>query len=171
MNPVPVVRSRSAWSLDLYGSASRCLLRLWENQGNVTLSDGDFLRRYEARYPRWETHPGELDRDALRGLAQEFGFEADMAETADYMQVLQAHRYGHAVIIATKRAPVQREQPPADGLRLHFMILEQMDEDGFVVWCPFESGASAVLPRAERVWWSHWAASAFVLRHNYPLQS
>lgn len=170
MNLPERINVRPVASLDRYGGASRCLLRLWENQGNLTVSDGDFLRRFEERHPLWEMHPGELDGEALGALAQEFGFTAGMTETTDYSIALHAHRYGHAVILATQHAPVQQEQVPAEEPRTHFMILEQMDEDGFVVWCPFDSGASAILPRAERDWWHRWSATAFVLRHNYPPQ-
>lgn len=169
MNQPSLIALRPARSLDAYGSASRCLLRLWENQGNITLADDDFLRRYETRYPRWETHPGELEGDMLGVLAQEFGFSAGMSETANYMEALRAHRYGHAIVVATRCAPVQCLGEPRRGKQTHCMVLEQMDEDGFVVWCPFESGASALLPRARRAWWRHWSAVAFVLRYAYPV--
>ncbi|MBA4138781.1 MAG: hypothetical protein C0518_15860 [Opitutus sp.] len=168
MNPPVLLTPRPARSLDAFGSASRCLLRLWENQGHIALSDGEFLRRYGMRYPRWETHPGELEGDELGVLAQEFGFAAGMSETDDFREAFQAHRYGYAVIVATRCSPVQQLPVPAESDRARYMVLEQMDEDGFVVWCPFESGASALLPRADRVWWSNWSVTASILRPAYP---
>jgi hypothetical protein len=158
---------RAPRTLDRYGAASRCLLRLWENQGHLSPPDGEFLRRFETRFPHWETRPGELDANSLGIVARELGLAAETTITRDYDAVLLAHRYGHAVIIATDCAPVQQAQSP--DCHPHSMILEQIDEDGFETWCPFESGASDLLPRADREWWNRWNATAFVLHAEHAL--
>lgn len=149
-------------SLDRYGAASRCLLRLWENQGNPSPSDDAFLRRFAAQFPEWDDRPGELAPDAavLSVVGSELGLASEIRSTRDYDSVLAAHRAELGVIIATDQPPLQ--QSPVRVPRQHFMVLEQMDEDGFVVWCPFESGASDLLPRADRQWWSRWNATAFI---------
>lgn len=155
-----------ARTLDRFGAASRCLLRLWENQGRRAVTDADYLRRFERQFPQWSERPGELDAASLALLAPEFGYAAGVAVMDDYEATLRAHRYGYAVIIATECAPLQ--QPQGDALRPHWMLLEQMDEDSFTVWCPFPSGASDLLPSADRVWWSCWRAKAFVLQPTLP---
>lgn len=156
-----VLALRPARTLDRYGAACRCLLHLWENEGNPSLSDDEFLRRFESRFPHWAAHPGELDANSLGIVARELRLATEVSATCDYTAVLLAHRFGRAVIVTTEQAPLQQAQGTA--LRLHFMLLEQIDEDGFVMWCPFESGASDLLPRADRQWWQRWKAVAFVL--------
>lgn len=150
-----------ARTLDRYGAASRCLLHLWENAGNLSLTEDEFLRRFESQFPHWETHPGELDGDSLGIVARELGLADQVTTTRDFDAVLLAHRFGHAMIVVTAQAPLQQAQGPAP--HPHSTVLEQIDEDGFVLWCPFESGASDVLPRADRQWWDRWQATAFVL--------
>jgi hypothetical protein len=154
-------------TLDRFGAASRCLLRLWENQGNLSPSDGEFLRRFESHFPHWETRPGELDANTLGIVARELGLAAETTVTRDYDAVLLAHRFGHEVIITTDCAPLQQTQGPSS--HPHSLVLEQIDEDGFETWCPFESGASDLLPRAERMWWDRWNAVAFVLHAEHAL--
>jgi hypothetical protein len=151
----------SVRTLDRYGAASRCLLRLWENEGNPSLSENEFLRRFESHFPHWETRPGELEGDSLGIVARELGLAVAVTATRDYDTVLLAHRFGHAIVVVTDCAPLQQTQGPAS--HPHSTVLEQIDQDGFVLWCPFESGASDVLPRADRVWWDRWHATAFVL--------
>lgn len=158
---------RPARTLDRYGAASRCLLRLWENAGNLSPPEDEFLRRFETRFPHWTAHPGELDAPALGVVAREFGLAEEIVATRDYHAVLLAHRFGREVILRTERAPLQHEQ--GAELRPHFLLLEQIDEDGFVAWCPFESGASDLLPRAGRQWWHRWKTEAFVL-HTGPVR-
>lgn len=116
-------------------------------------------------------HPGELDSDSLGALAQDFGFSTGPTRTDDYLEVLRAHRYGHAVVVATAHPPVQQVPTQADAIGSHTMVLEQMDEDGFALWCPFESGASALLPRADRAWWRHWSAYALIFRLAFPART
>lgn len=156
---------RPARTLDRYGAASRCLLRLWENEGNPSPPDDEFLRRFEGCFPHWAARPGELDVGSLGIVARELGLASEVKSTRDYEAVLLAHRFGRAVIVHTDQAPLQQEQGPAS--QPHFMLLEQIDEDGFSVWCPFASGASDMLPRAERQWWRRWKAVALVL-HTGP---
>lgn len=156
---------QSARTLDRFGAASRCLLRLRENQGNPRLPDADFLLRYEARFPHWAASPGLLDAEGLALLAREMGISPSTAQTNAYPRVLQAHRFGYAAIIATGRAPLQEEQSAA--WLPHWMVLEQMDEDGFEVWCPFESGGSDILPRVPHVWWDRWLCTAHIF-HTAP---
>lgn len=162
-----LLTNTAARTLDRYGAASRCLLRLWENQGRRALSDADYLRRHTAKFPLWRERPGELDAESLALIAPEFGFSSSLEVTDDYDAALRAHRYGYAVIAATERAPLQETQ--SDLLRPHWMVLEQMDEDSFTVWCPFPSGASDLLPSAERAWWERWRAHAYVLQPTLPL--
>lgn len=147
-------------TLDRYGAASRCLLRLWQNEGNLSPSDDEFLRRFATHFPHWEARPGELDSATLAIVAGELGLAGSVEATRDYDAVLRAHRFGRAVIVVTEQPPLQETQlPPA---QTHFMLLEQVDDDGFTLWCPFESGASDMLPRAARIWWEHWNALALV---------
>lgn len=153
-------------TLDRHGAASRCLLRLRENLGRPGLSDAEFLRRYADSHPQWATHPGELDVAALGKLACEIGVAGNMTVTTDYAETLAAHRLGQAVIVAIDCAPLPQTQHGA--ARPHRMVLEHIDEDGFVVWCPFESGASDLLPRADRIWWQRWQASACIFHPKLP---
>lgn len=153
-------------SLDRHGAASRCLLHLWENQGRPTLTDREFLQRHAARFPRWTTHPGELDAVTLGQLAPDFGYLPDMTTTQDYDETLRAHRAGRDVIVLTQCAPVQEMQTGA--VRPHALVLEAMDEEGFTAWCPFASGASAVLERVEKIWWPRWSATACLLETAPP---
>lgn len=160
-----ILTLRPLRTLDQYGAASRCLLRLWENEGNLGPSDDEFLRRFEVYFPHWQTRPGELDADTLGIVAAALGLAAEIKETRDYDAALRAHRFDRAVIVSTDLPPLQEPQRPSS--RTHFMLLEQIDEDGFSLWCPFESGASEVLPRADRSWWRRWNAVALVL-HTGP---
>lgn len=152
-------------TLDRFGGASRCLLRLWENEGHLSPSEDEYLRRFEGQFPHWETRPGELDVGSLAIVARALGFGDDFKVSGDYDAVLGAHRAGDAVLVAMDK--ILRPTPqPADTVP-QFMVLEQIDEEGFRAWCPFESGASDVLPRADRRSWSRRHAVAFVL-HRAP---
>jgi hypothetical protein len=43
------------------------------------------------------------------------------------------------------------------------MLLVEMSDDHFTVWCPYPSGLSDTLPQASRIWWERWQASGLVL--------
>ncbi len=148
-------------SLDLFGGASRCLLRLRENLGLPVLSDSEFLVRFASVCPQWERRPGEIEADGLCLLARELGLARSVSITRDYTAVLRAHRFGRDQIIVTERPPLQQEFDDAPDR--HALVLEQIDEDGFQMWCPFPSGASDVLPRAGRDWWNRWLCVAYIL--------
>lgn len=147
-------------TLDGHGATSRCLLRLWENEGNLRLSDEEFLGRYRDRFPHWEQRPGELDTSAICDLARELGLASGVAVVRDYAHVLRMHRAGAPLLVMTERTPFKTEQ--SDVARGHALLLEEMDEHSFIAWCPFESGGSDLLPRAARIWWDRWFASAYV---------
>lgn len=159
--PVP----RALRTLDRFGGASRCLLRLWENEGHLSPSEPDYLRRFEEQFPHWEARPGELDFDSLAIVARELGFDGEFAVLTDYEAVQQAHRAGDAVILAAD--PPRLTESPRTDAHTQFMVLEQIDDEGFRAWCPFESGASDLLPRADRRSWERRHLSAFVLRRAH----
>jgi hypothetical protein len=148
-------------TLDRFGGASRCLLRLWENEGHLSPSEEEYLGRFEEQFPHWETRPGELDVGSLAIVARALGFAGDFQVSGDYDAVLAAHQGGGAVLVAMDKA-TRPTTENTDSLP-QFMVLEQIDEEGFRAWCPFESGASDVLPRADRRSWSRRHAVAFVL--------
>lgn len=153
---------RAVRTLDRFGGASRCLLRLWENEGHLSPSEADYLRQFEGQFPHWETRPGELDAGSLGIVARALGFGGAFEVTGDYEAVLAAHRAGEPALVAMDRNSASAARTPDSPPQ--FMVLEQIDEEGFRTWCPFESGASDVLPRADRRAWSRRHAVAFVLR-------
>lgn len=157
-HPTP---SRAARTLDRFGAASRCLLRLWENEGHLSPSEPNYLRQFEDQFPHWETRPGELDFDSLAVVAKTLGFDRGFSISHDYEEVQRTHRAGDAVILSAHDAGA----PDAGGAvpQTQFMVLEQIDEEGFRAWCPFESGASDLLPRADRRSWDRRHFTAFVL--------
>jgi hypothetical protein len=152
---------RARRTLDRFGGASRCLLRLWENEGHLSPSEEEYLGRFEEQFPHWEKRPGELDVGSLAIVARALGFAGDFQISGDYDAVLAAHQAGDSVLVAMDKA-TRPTTESSDSLP-QFMVLEQIDEEGFRVWCPFESGASDVLPRADRRSWSRRHAVAFVL--------
>ncbi|MBI5691020.1 MAG: hypothetical protein HZC55_13110 [Verrucomicrobia bacterium] len=150
--------------LSRYGGACRCLLRLRENLGAPGRSDAAFIAEFLPRYPEWRDFPGATDLFALLELAK-----ALLPQTAgrfevfrDYARILREHRSGQGIIIYTERAPEQNELTLED--QRHVLLLVEADEDAFVVWCPYRSGQSALLPRAERRWWDRWLAIGIVLQ-------
>ncbi|HLP25929.1 MAG TPA: hypothetical protein VK477_09640 [Acidobacteriota bacterium] len=160
-----ILMPRAVRTLDRFGGASRCLLRLWENEGHLSPSEDEYLRRFEGQFPHWETRPGELDVSSLAIVARALGFGQEFRVSGDYDAVLAAHGAGDAVLVAMDKAIRPTVDNP-DSLP-QFTVLEQIDEEGFRVWCPFESGASDVLPRADRRSWDRRHAVAFVL-HRTP---
>ncbi|MBI5424922.1 MAG: hypothetical protein HZA32_12660 [Opitutae bacterium] len=163
-----ILLPRTVRTLDRFGGASRCLLRLWENEGHLSPSEEDYLNRFEGQFPHWETRPGELDVGSLAVVARALGLGEEFKVTGDYDAVLLAHRGGDAVLVAMDKA-LRPTNERSDTL-LQFTVLEQIDEEGFRVWCPFESGASDVLPRADRRSWDRRHTVAFVL-HRTPAAS
>ncbi len=148
-------------SLDRYGSACRCLLRLLENEGNPIVSDATFLARFVSRYPSWQEQPGITSTFVILDLAKQLGLAADIEIFRDYEQVIREHRLGRAILVRTERNPAQDETGGA-ALR-HVMLLERIDEQEFVCWCPFQNGTSDLLPPAQRIWWDKWLALGIVL--------
>ncbi len=74
-------------TLDRYGAACRCLLRLREDSGAALLPDGTFIARHLARFPAWQDRPGETDLLALLELARELGLAATAEVYRDYDHV------------------------------------------------------------------------------------
>lgn len=146
--------------LNQYGAACRCLLRLRENQGEPGISDAAFIARFLPRFPEWHAQPGLTTPVTLLEIAREFGLADHIDSVRAYDDVLRAFRAGRGILVATDRAPEQRE-PVGGGP--YVMLLVDADETGFSVWCPYPSGQSDVLPRAARVWWDRWQATALVL--------
>lgn len=150
------------WNLNCHGGACRCLLRALENEGRPRQEDGDFLRRHGARYPAWTTQPGTLDALGLFELAHELGLAAGIDLYRDYGRVQRAHRAGHVVLVNTERSPEQMDA--TEPSPTHVLLLTEMDEQGFVCWCPFASGMSDLLPRATPDWWDRWFCTGIVLQ-------
>lgn len=148
-------------NLNEHGAACRCLLRLRENQGEPGMSDGSFIARFLPHYPEWHQRPGAADAVAILELARELRLASRSETLRDYDRVLAEHRAGHGVLVQTERMPEQVE--PASPARRYVMLLVEMNEDDFTVWCPYPSGLSDTLPRASRVWWERWQASGLVL--------
>lgn len=154
--------SSVVWNLNRHGGSCRCLLRALENEGRARQEDGDFLNRHSARYPAWAAQPGTLDSLGLFDLARELGLAASIDLYRDYGRVQRAHRAGDVVLVNTERNPEQMD--PAGPSPSHVLLLTEMDEQGFVCWCPFASGISDLLPHAAPVWWERWLCTGIVLR-------
>jgi hypothetical protein len=148
-------------TLDRYGAACRCLLRLREDSGAALLPDGTFIARHLARFPAWQDRPGETDLLALLELARELGLAATAEVYRDYDRVAAEHRAGRSVLAFTERAPRQTE-PASAPLRFATVVVA-MDPTAFTLWRPYPSGLSDVLPPAPREWWDRWCAVGLVL--------
>jgi hypothetical protein len=146
--------------LNQHGAACRCLLRLRENEGHPGMSDAAFIARFLPRFPEWHAQPGVTNSATLLELARDFGLADHLTSVRDYDEMVREHRAGRGILVATERAPEQRE-PAAGGQ--YMMLLVAADEAAFTVWCPYPSGQSDVLPRASRGWWDRWQATAIVL--------
>ncbi len=147
--------------LNEYGSASRCLLRLRENQGEPVMSDPDFLKRYRARFPHWESRPGQLNVADLTVLASELKLADAITQTADYDTLVAAFTAGEDILVMTPTAPLQR----APGALPHATtsIVVTMDAQGLSLWWPEPGGREGILPRADRTWWQTWGAEGIIL--------
>ncbi len=148
--------------LNQYGDACRCLLRLREDQGLPGLSDRSFIDQHLERYPAWKDRPGTTDASELFALARELGLADGFDLSRDYHHVLDEHRRGHSILVATERPP-QQSGPPLPYDR-YVTVLQQMDEESFALWCPYRSGHSELLPPAAAVWWDRWLCVGIVLR-------
>lgn len=153
-------------NLNRYGGACRCLLRLRENEGRPRLSDTAFLERYGSRHPEWRLHPGLTDDLGVFELARDLELATGIEISRDYDRVLPAFRAGHGILVRTGCTPVQREV--SGDARSHVLVLTEMASDGFVAWCPFESGSSDLLPWAARIWWDRWQAVGLILSKDAP---
>jgi len=154
--------------LSRHGGACRCLLRLLENEGRPRLPDEAFIQRFQPLFPQWQEQPGVVDAVGVLDVARELGLAESLELSRDYDFVRTQHAAGWPVLMRTAFAPLQDRTPKAP--RLHHVLLERIEADGFVVWCPFENGTSDELPRAAREWWDAWQTVAFVLhrRHTAP---
>ncbi len=154
--------------LNLFGSASRCLLRLRENQGQPVMSDERFIANYRDRFPAWDARPGELDAAGIRALATELEVARAVTQTDDYDSLVEAFEAGHDILVLTETPPLQRPT----GLPHHptTSLIVTMDPQGMSIWWPEESGHGGILPRADRTWWKTWGASGLILRET-PLQA
>lgn len=152
--------------LSRHGGACRCLLRLLENEGRPWVSDAAFLDRFGTKYPEWDQWPGKTDTLAVFDLARLLGLATAIDVSRDFEQVLRAHRSGQAVLVKTERVPLQEAGP--GERRNQVTLLTSIDEGGFALWCPYESGGSDVLPRAGRAWWDAWMAVGIILSKPGP---
>lgn len=157
---------RPVMNLNEHGAACRCLLRLRENQGKPGISDAAFIARFLPHYPEWRERPGAADTAAIVELARNLHLASRAETLRDYDLVQAEHRAGHGVLVQTERLPEQVE--PSSPARRHVMLLVDMSEAHFTVWCPFSSGHSDTLPRASRIWWDRWEASGLVLFPTAP---
>jgi hypothetical protein len=151
-------------NLNEFGSASRCLLRLRENQGQPVMSDQRFIEHYRDRFPLWAARPGELDAAGIRALASELEVAGSVARTDDYDSLVEAFAAGHDILVLTETAPLQIPI----GLPPHptTSLIVTMDPQGMSIWWPEESGQGGILPRAGRTWWKTWQASGLILRES-----
>ncbi|ACB74509.1 hypothetical protein [Opitutus terrae] len=149
--------------LDRYGGASRCLLRLRENDGKPGISDQAFIGQHLARHPEWSRRPGEVDLATLFELARELELATGMDAYRDYARVLTEHAAGHSVLVATERPPQQTAAELSP--QRYITLLEAMDENAFTLWCPYPSGQADVLAVA-RPWWDRWLCLGIVLRRG-----
>ena len=150
--------------LNAFGSASRCLLRLRENQGAPVMSDQHFIETYRDRFPHWDVRAGELGVEGIRTLASELEVARAVAQTDDYDSLVEAFQAGHDILVLTETAPLQR----LTGLPHHptTSLIVTMDSQGMSIWWPEESGHGGILPRADRTWWKQWQAKGLILRET-----
>src|ERR1043165_9436025 len=121
-------------NLNEHGAACRCLLRLRENQGAPGMSDATFIARFLPQYPEWRERPGAADAIVIGELAQNLQLARRTETFRDYDRVREEHCAGHGILVHTERAPEQIESPsPA---RHCVMLLVEMHEAHFSVWCP-----------------------------------
>lgn len=153
-------------NLNQHGGACRCLLRLLENEGRPGIPDKVFLTRFLPRYPAWLECPGFTDALTIFELAKELELAASIEISRDYDRVLHEHQVGHAILVQTERTPVQ--ETASGETRRQVALLEDISATDFMLWCPFESGASDLLPRAARTWWETWSAIGIILSKGGP---
>lgn len=151
-------------TLDQHGGACRCLLRLRENDGQPFLSDQAFIARHRETFPDWADRPGDTDAGRLIVLAKALGLAERTEILRGYDHVLQHHRAGHGILVLTERALQQSPANPA--LRRYTLLVEAMDDTGFVPWCPYPSGQQETLPRMPRAVWDEWQSIALVLQRK-----
>jgi hypothetical protein len=149
--------------LNAYGAACRCLLRLRENTGEEGISDSSFISRYLSRYPGWAERPGTTDLGMLCELARDLGLADRLEFWRDYDQILREHRAGNGILVYTERVPERVESALRPGRQV--MLMVEMNEATFTVWCPYVSGSSETLLPAKGVWWDRWQAIGVVLQH------
>jgi hypothetical protein len=149
-------------NLNEHGAACRCLLRLRENEGWPGISDTAFINRFLPRYPEWRTHPGATDALMVLELARELRLADNVEMFRDYDHILQEHRAGKPILVYTERSPEQVESPARTGR--YVMLVVDMTEREFTLWCPYASGNSEILPVAAREWWDRWLAIGVVLQ-------
>ena len=148
-------------NLNQHGAACRCLLRLRENAGEPGMSDAAFIARFLPHYPEWRDQPGITDAVTIIDLARELRLAFRGETFRDYDRVLAEHRAGRSVLVQTERVPEQIES--GTSARRYVMLLVEMSDEHFTVWCPYPSGQSDTLPPAARVWWDRWQTSGLVL--------
>lgn len=125
------------------------------------MTDAAFLARFLPQYPEWRERPGAADAVTIVELARNMQLASRADTFRDYDRVRAEHAGGHGVLVQTECAPEQVET--MSRARRHTMLLEDMTEEHFTLWCPYPSGHSDTLPRAARVWWDRWQASGLVL--------
>jgi len=149
-------------TLDKYGAACRCLLRIRENHGNPWISDANFISQHLDRYPQWLERPGGLSGDMLQTLAVDMGLASKVSETGSYDEVLHEHRSGKDILVRLRSAV--NTDTGTDTPEEQTMLLERMDQESFTLWCPYQSGQSAVLPSMSRHHWNQRCAIGLILQ-------
>lgn len=150
--------------LNQYGGASRCLLRLRENEGKPGISDRTFITAHLDRHPEWQQRPGSADLATIFELAKELELADGMDVFRSYDRVLTEHRAGRNVLVCTERRPQQPAGPA--GEQRYVTVLQAMDETRFTLWCPYPNGLEDVLADVARRWWDEWLCLGIVLSHG-----
>jgi hypothetical protein len=150
--------------LNQHGGASRCLLRLRENEGKPGISDRAFITAHLDRHPEWQQQPGAADAAMIFELAKELELADGMDVFRSYDRVLGEHRAARSVLVCTERRPQQTAV--ASGEQRYVTVLQAMDETSFTLWCPYPNGLEDVLADVPRRWWDEWLCLGLVLRHG-----
>ncbi len=148
-------------SLNQYGGACRCLLRVREDQGKDCLSDEAFISQHLEAFPQWKTRPGELNGTMLERLAVELGVASSISDCGSFSEILQQHQSGRQILVRLAAETSPREICHST-IELT-MLLVRMDAASFTLWCPYQSGASGLMPALSRDEWERRRAHGLVL--------
>ena len=149
-------------TLDRYGAGCRCLLRARENLGHAYVTEDAFIATHTADFPDWNEAPGTANPQRLISLAQTLGIARSGEMTANYDDVVSAHRSGAIVLIRT-----EQEAKRAAGDTLgdeQFALLVDINASALTIWAPATDGSSETVSYSRAEFWNSAAASALVLR-------